>query len=131
MYENAWTEATKQEDKDRILEDFVFYDNGVEEVVISRKDITKAVAATPMNLRATIFEIVDVTLKDIVTTIGYFLDYAKPAWRDENISELLKYQYGEKEVELIHYLPSLPESEYEKLLDEGNIISTDTVLQGK
>lgn len=125
MFENAWTIAKRKEDVDSILNDFVFYDNGFDDVIIARKDIAKAIAATPMKYRAKIFEVVDVTIKEIATTIGFHLDYAEPNWRAQNINELNQYQCYEKEIGTINYLMQLPESEYDKLLDEGNILNGD------
>lgn len=115
MYENEWTIA-KNEEVRKILDDPIFYDNGIEEVVISRKDIAKAIAATPVHINARIFEIVNGDSKEIATTLGFFLDWVDPVWRIQNINELVKYQYRFEEVGTIFYLPEFPESEYDKLI---------------
>lgn len=101
---NHFIIATTTEKISKIKEDYVFYDNGIEEVIISRADIAKAVVATPYKYRANIIDISSGGLDILCTTCGNFLDKCDPSLRGAIIEDLIAYQTGTKEIGDIPYL---------------------------
>jgi len=101
---NHFIIATTTEEISKIKEDYVFYDNGIEEVIISRADIAKAIAATPNKYRVNIIDTSKGDLDILCTTCGNFLDKCDPSLRAAIIEDLMAYQTGTKEIGDIPYL---------------------------
>ena len=107
MKSEVWTLATSVVEKERILKDYVYYDNGLQEVLISRADITKAIVATEIFEIAKIFTIsASNNIESIVTTLGFYIDKCDPDWRRENIEQLIRYQTDRDDIGKIYYLPA-------------------------
>lgn len=102
-----------QEEADVILKDYVFLDDGVDEVLIARSDIARAIALIPPSIDAKFID-TKVGLEPIVTTFGCFINRCnlESPLKEQLIQKVIEYQTTADNLEPVKYIHE--ESEFYK-----------------
>lgn len=115
---NQFIHSKDKEMAKEISKDCAFYYNTKGCIVIRKKDIAKAIVATPCDTNAMIstFDEFGLLEKTIATTYGNLLNTADQDWLNANRAELIAYQLGEKEIGTIDFI-----LEEERIIDKGEL----------
>lgn len=117
---NGFKEVSTQEEADKIIDGKnVFYDNGVDQILIARTDMALAVANTPLSVNASIIDGEVDAEKGEITTSGNFLMNCHVPEQMEIIHEVQRLQ---TEVEIEDAPCVLFISEYSEFWDEDRIM---------